>query len=465
MKKLLLLLAILTNTVTIPGADVDIYGKINMGIWYFSPERFYDESRIDSTTATWDSVNQIWVYEDHITTGLKDTMDIIVSNWVPFGTFGVKFKGNNFGGCIEMGTHLVVYDSKFYGSATTARFQRKVSDYISMEKWYAEWYLNDHFTFLFGKTFAPTNFFPSNQMFFGGGEGGRGYGFNNVGCLSTGTYPMLQLSIKGPNEVFEGKIAVIKPDTTAIHVQGAQAITEKYQCSVKIPKFEGRLGYTIEKGIFSTYGNFAGGFQTYESVLFSEADAYPNPKKDSCYLEISSFVVGADVGVKVGPVSLAVDAFFGQNIGVYGAFVGDKFNFWRYKIKDEISGEDKYVNEYMALFYPSQDSVITLLDTITGETDTSWNYHNSQAIELAFILKITPVTWLSLEGGVGIVIGEHENEDFDKRFHNTFAWYAQTEWTIFELLKITPEIGQFDYGPLTGFGRYLYWGLNTGIEF
>ncbi len=457
MKKLLVFFSIITTVTTIQGSDFDIYGNINLGVWYLSPERFYDDtSKVEQTSTEVPPGSGNWVTETFVTMGMKDTMDIIISNWIPFGTFGVNYKGNNFGGCIEMGTHPNAYDSKFYGSATTARFQRKISDYVTMQKWYAEWYINDVITFLFGKDFVPTNFFSSNQMFFGGV-----YRFGNVGCLSTGAYPMIQLKVKSTNDVLEGKIAVIKVDTTAIHIQGAGDVTnakaQKYQCSVKIPKFEGRFGYTIGgEGIFSTHGNFAGGFQTYESVLFSEVNI-PPLIKDSLYLRISSFIVGADLGVKVGPVSLTVDALFGQNIGVYGAFVGDRFKFWRYNKTDEgTAGQLQYNNEHMAYFYPSQN-----LDTATNK----WILNNSQAYAVACILNITPVTWLSIEGGFGIVMGSHENEIFDANFDKTLAWYAQTEWTILEMLKITPEVGQYDYGPLKGYGRYLYWGLNTGIEF
>lgn len=443
MKKLLVVLAIMTDILLIPGADIDMYGKINMGIWYFSPERFYNDTiqtPIDTTVG-------------------KDSMDIIISSWAPYGTFGVKYKLDRFAGCIEMGTHMNMYDSKFYGSATTARFQRKVSDYIIMEKWFFEWYINDIFTLLLGKNFAPTNFFPSNQMFLGGENGLRGYGFNNVGCLSTGASPMVQLKIKSPNEKLVGKIAVIKTDTTIISIREILNGTDSYKCNVKIPKLEGGLKYNIEKGIFSTYGNFAGGYQVYESVLLQKAATIP---KDSCYLTIKSYVVGGDVGIAVGPVFLAVDGLYGKNIGVYGAFVGDKFNFWSER---EAKGERPYINKYMAVFYPNHDSTMTT-DSITGVTSTVWNYYNSRsAIAFAFILKVIPTKWLALEGGFGMVFADHENEELMEGYHNTLAWYLQVDLKVFDILKITPEIGRTDYGPRVGYGRYLYWGLNTGIDF
>ena len=32
-------------------------------------------------------------------------------------------------------------------------------------------------------------------------------------------------------------------------------------------------------------------------------------------------------------------------------------------------------------------------------------------------------------------------------------------------MKITPEVGQYIYGPNRGFGRYVYMGFNTLVEF
>jgi len=424
MKKIVMSLALLTISLAVLGADVDFYGKINLGVWYQKNERFYDDSvMVNDTTFKL----------------AGDSMPIVISNWLPHGTFGVRYKAGRFGGCIEMGTHYSVFDSKFYGSATNARIIRKVGDFITMKKWFAEWYINDYFTFLFGKEYVPTNFFPSNQMFFGGQ-----YRFNNVGCLSTGAYPMFQLKVKSSNGNLEGKVAVIKPDTTVIHIRKDISIVD-HQVSAKLPKFEGGFRYFFTKDIFSTYGNFAGGYQVYEVVQF-EKD--PNLAKDSLYLNVPSFVLGADLGVKIGPVSLAADVFYGQNIGVYGVFVGDRYKWWR-------------LTEYMKYYYPEHGSEI--IDSTTG--DLEWKLYNSTALGAAFILRINATDFLAFEGGLGMIFGTHELEEYDERFHNTLAWYFQTELKILEMLKVMPEVGQYDYGPLSGFGRYLYWGLNTGIEF
>jgi hypothetical protein len=211
-----------------------------------------------------------------------------------------------------MGTHLNMYRSRTDGSFTPPRLEKEASDYITMKKWYVEWYINDYFTLLFGKSITPTNFFPSNQMFWGG------YGFNNVGCLSTGAYPLVQLTFKSPQDYIftnEIKAAAIKVDTSVIEIKALSGAGFSYQCESKMPKLEISLKFNVEKGIFSTYGNFATGYQKYTVVLFQGTQ---NLTKAKCYLKVPSYVLGGDIGVKVGMVSLAVDAFYGKNIGISG---------------------------------------------------------------------------------------------------------------------------------------------------
>jgi len=438
MKRLVICMVLLTNAVNVLGADtdLDVYGKINLGIWYFSPQRYYD----DTSLVTIDTI----IGNDTIKSveyGQVDSMDLVISNWIPFGAFGVKYNGDKFGVCVQMGTRLAMDDYHFNGSFSFPKTQKDIRDYITLSKWYIEWYINDNLTLLAGKNLAPTNFFPSNQLFFGG------YGFNNTGCLSTGAYPMFQLTIASSNENVKGKLAVIKVDTTAIAVRNSSNKGDDHQCSVKIPKLEGGFSYSFEKGIFSTYGNFAGGFQTYEVVLFQDSGTNmvtSVPDKDDRYLDITSYVIGGDIGFSLGPVSISVDALYGQNLGIYGAFVGDQFGYWR-------------TRDYMTVFFPYHSE--------NPHDSTGWVLLDGTAFEIATVLKIKPKEFISFEGGVGMVFGDHEFHEYSVRFENSFAWYFQTELTVFETLKFTPEVGEYNFGPLKYWGRYFYWGMNMGIDF
>jgi len=433
MKKFMVVLAVLASTIPVLSADskLDIYGRLNLGIWYHAPQRYYDDTSSYITNSVGDTIG--------VNYGQKDSMDIIISNWIPFGAFGVKYKGDRFGANIAMGTRNNSYDYHFSGSFSWPRVNKMISEYITLSKWYMEWYINDYFTLLAGKSLAPTNFFPSDQLFFGG------YGFNNTGCLSTGSYPMFQLSIHDADNRLEGKIALIKVDTSGIEIRNKGSQGDEYQCSAKIPKLEAGFNYSFEKGIFSTYGKFAGGFQTYEVTLYQMKNADPQMKKDSCTIDNPSYVIGGDIGFSLGPVSIAVDALYGMNIGNYGAFVGDQFGFWR-------------TSDYMNVFF-------NMHGQNTGDSIKGWQMLNGTAFEIAAILKIKPKEFLEFEAGVGMVSGDHDFDIYSDRFENSFAWYFQTDITALEMLKISPEVGEFDFGPRKWWGRYFYWGLNLGIEF
>ena len=324
--------------------------------------------------------------------------------------------------------------------------------FIKMQKWYAEWNISDNFTFLLGQDITPAFFSPSNQTFMGG------RGLHSTGCLASGfngAYPMFQLSIHDADQVFKGKVAVVRVDTTVIEYLNKSGHNVSYLCETGLPKIEGSFGVTIDKEVFGFNGKLSGGIQRYNSVAFQD-----KIKADDCKVPITSYIFGADIGIKLGPAKLAFDVFTGQNIGAYGVRVGDEWGWWR--IMDET--DDSRPFYYMKPFYPIHDYDTLGYDSL-GDAIRDTVLYNSSATELAVVLNIKPWDFLAFEGGGGMVIGEHENENMDKIWDPTYAWYAQMEATLFENLKITPEVGRYLYGPLFGFGRYIYWGLNTSVVF
>ena len=173
MRKYLLLIVIASFAVSLSAADFDLYGKIAFGAWWMKTERFYDDSvgiKIDTGLSPPETTTILAV----------DSIPLNISNFVPFGTLGVKFTGGRFSGCVEMGVEMNTYDSKLAGSPTFLQSYSKRNFFIKMQKWYAEWYISDNFTFLLGQDITPTFFSPSNQMFMGG------RGLHSTGCLSTG---------------------------------------------------------------------------------------------------------------------------------------------------------------------------------------------------------------------------------------------------------------------------------------
>jgi hypothetical protein len=412
--------------VPIQAADFDVYGKIGMAGWWMKSERFYHD------TVGHDPVTNEVIYG-------KDTIPMNTNIINPIGTLGFKLKGDRFGSCIELGTKPNSYDSHMYGEAASLRNFRKYANFAYLKRWYIEWYIADFMTVLAGQTEAPTCFFPSNQGFNGG------TGLNNVGCLCTDAYPMLQISLHHPENIIVGKLAVIKPDTSVVEYLNTSGKEIYYHCETFLPKFEGGFSANIEGDFFAFNGQVAGGYLAYRSSAFKEGiDA-----KDAT-LDISSWVIGGDFGVKVGPVKVAFDIFYGMNIGTYGVWVGDAFGWWR-------------ISDFMLPFYPKDGPVYkdsAGIPIFVGDT-----LYNGRALEMAAVVNVKPLDFLYFETGGGTVVGHHDYEPYEKRWTPTYAWYFQVGLTVFDHLKMPFEVGQYWYGPNRGFGRYTYWGFNTLIEF
>lgn len=443
MKKKLLLFCLLVGfIVPLQAADLDVYGKFYTGAWWLKNDKWYWDTVSIDTAHYIDSFGIERAETTNVEYGV-DSIPYTSCNFMPKGSFGVKFKSDMFGGTIELGVNDNSYMLKLHGRGGTGlALMKKLNTFAYMKKWYVECYLNDYLTWLIGKNTAPACFFPSNQSFWGGNS------FNNIGCLFTGSNPMVQLSFHDPELKFEGKVAVIKVDTSIVLIKNkytdeSSQDTTRYYGEVRFPKIEGSFGMNLEWGIVGFNAKIAGGFQRYYSVI-QKKEIDPNESK----LNIDSYVIGADLGLKFGKISFAFDGFYGMNIGAYGVYIGDSFGWWREA-------------RYMRVFYPIQE---VILDAMGQPTDEAI-MRNGTVIEAAGIVKYKASELLSFEGGGGTVVGDHDFAEYENQWNETYAWYFQTEMTLFEMLKITPEIGQYIYGPEIGFGRYLYWGISTYIEF
>ena len=441
MKKLLIVYTVLLIAVPITAGDFDVYGKIGMAGWWMKSYRFYHDSTgkiidtiIDTTVVPLDTTIDTTIVWD------EDSIPMNTNIINPIGKLGIKFKGDRFGSCIELGFRMNTHDTKMYGNPSTLTNYQKRSHFFYLRLWYLEWYINDYFTFLVGQDYAPTCFHEtSNQAF-------NGYTcLCNVGCLYTDRYPMFKLSIHDPDKIVEGKLAVIRPDTSVVQYLNTSGPDTYYHCETKMPKFEAGFSVNIEGDFMSHTANFAGGFARYSSVAHHE-----EINARDAQLDINSWVVGGDLTYKVGIVKLSYDMFFGQNIGTYGVWVGDAFGWWR-------------IADFMKPFYPVDVPIYEYIGGIPVFKGDS--ICDGKAAEMALIINVKPWDFLAFECGGGTVIGSHEYEDYEARWDKTYAWYVQSVLTLFEHLNITPEVGQYWWGPHRGFGRYTYWGLNTLIDF
>ncbi len=425
MKKLMLIIVVFSFLFPIQATDVDFYSEIKLGTWWLKTERFYDDSigLIFDTNAIDSSI-------DTSTNYAYDSLSPFYDNtWYPVGYVGFQFKADRFEGCIEFGVEYSLYDVELYGSTTTRYVLQKRKYTPKVNKWYATWHIVDILSLKIGQDYTPATFFQSNKSLW------YELDYANIGCLYTGPKPMFHLSLHDRNSLFELEVAALKTDTALFLDDN---VTYDQTAEVKTPKIEFAGNLNLDKDFFAINCKLAGGFQKYTNVTFN-----PAKPADSVKTDIKSYVFGADLGIKLGPVFFIGDVFYGQNLGPYGVLVGDPFGFHR-------------VSTYMHVYFPIDTAV---------EWGEPTEFTNSKATQISGILKFKPLDWLSFEGGYGVSLGKHEFKQWDDIWDPTHAWYFQTELKIVDQITITPELGQYIYGPKIGFGRKLYWGFLIGAEF
>ncbi len=421
MRKILIFLTVLIAfTAPSMGMEFNTYMKFSTGMWWMKSYRFYDDAKFDSLYNRAE-------YPFPVNTG----------DFLTGGTLGFKSKGDKLETVVEVGIKKNVYDA-WMTMDNKDHSYRKFNYAPYLKKWYANIFFNDYFSVLAGQDFSPSCFFPSDQAFLGGTC------FLNIGCLYTGRHPMIKLNFHHPDQIWEIQGAVIKQDTANIRYPGmynedyGRLDTVRYYADVRVPKLKCSFTLNIEQGIFSIYDRIVTGYQTNDQTATNEKWFEGGVEKQ----EVKSYVIGNDFRVKIGPVSLAFDAFYGQNLMQYGAYIGDAFGWW-------------FTDTYMLVFTPK-----TSPDTLDNGA-----FLNSRVFEWSAIASYKITDWFKLEGGFGRVVGYHDFEGYAEQWNPTIAWYFQPAFKLYDKLELKPEIGQYNYGPNDGFGKYLYWGFDTYIEF
>ncbi len=80
---------------------------------------------------------------------------------------GFKVGVDKIDGCFEMGVDKNMYDARIFGITTDPYLKHRSTVSMFLRKWYVQWHVNDFITLLLGKDCAPTNFFISNQTYYG----------------------------------------------------------------------------------------------------------------------------------------------------------------------------------------------------------------------------------------------------------------------------------------------------------
>ncbi len=444
MKRLvmLILLGIMVFQEKSVAVETEMYGDFSALTFWVKPKRFDKDSAgevPDDTTVF------PWTYK---TVYASDSVDLVLNDWLPSGKFGVNFKMAQFGACIEFGVGKNAFDAKMVGSQTTRYLFQKYGYFVTANKWYADWSINDYFTLLVGQDYTPANFFSSNRMV------GPKIGYANMGCLYIGPRPMFQLGISTEENIVEAKFAVVKADTQTIVVR--HHAVAKYVNEVTVPKLEGSVQFNKDfSELFGLRVNAVGGYQNYITFKYPTLEMI-NPKKEDNSIDVTSYLVGGELSVRVWQVSLLYSMFHGQNLGPYGIKIGEPHTWWRV---------DDF--KYAKVYYPNQALDTIIEDPVTFEYDTTWSNHNSKVTEMSLILNFKINDYITLEGGFQEMFGEHGYKEFNDLWldRSNYSWYAQSVFTMLENMNLTLEGGYTKFGKFKGFGELYYWGLGIGITY
>lgn len=459
--------------------EVNYHGNISFGAWWGKEWDFTDTiTEVVNNGTTKDTI----MGEDPYPTTYLDVF--------PLGLLGLEIKKENLNFYFDMGIGRSIYDFRYSTSNTGGIFFGKKNTYsVRFRKFYAEWNINDAFSLLLGQNSTPCNFSASNQALFGGN------GMGNCGVLETGSLPMIQfMAEKSVSDAIKlnGKVAAVMvdtvlmllptdyriKDTTIIDASSGQEVVKSkvianspkilknnLKANLQFPKVEGRFDFSFQRKSFRYNLFTTGGFQQYD-ILYKPTINIEDPDESIAIKQpIQSYVWGINSDVSIGPVMVAYSCAGGQNLGMYGANIGNPFK-WRGDVNGDL------VNIFYpwgrrAGYYASQDTgtfnVGDLVDPAIAKSAKIIN--NSHALEMAWVGKVQPWDFLAIEGGYGLVKASHDDPSRTEWWNDNYCYYGQIEYTIAHALTITPEIGYYYYGHRNQQGKFLYWGLNTHVQF
>jgi hypothetical protein len=430
MKRLLIAGILLLSAAAIDAADLkdfSIYGSMRMGTWVDRTEKWLN-----------DTINGYPFFDTILKMGADPHPDYHF-NIVPHGKLGIKYQGDRIGATFELCAQMALQNA--YLSGVTGQTVYRVERYYAeIYRFFAEWRINDFFTFLVGQDYVPICFFSSDQMFYNNNS------FGNTGSLWGGRKAMLEMIYSTTRDAaatgIEAKVAAIKVDTCTVkYFNNPYPLTNS-----KFPKLEASCEGKLMSNPVEAECKIVGGFQQYDLVQ-EIADITLNPSYDSIkHQPVNCWVAGAHGSLTVASVSLMGDFATGQNWGPYGLYIGNPFVYRGSQLS------------YLAnVFYP----------TFTPDTSAPGGLakNNSTATEADVIVRFKAFPSLSFETGFGWVHASNADSTIAANWHDNLAAYLQSRITVMEKVVFTPEIGMYYFGPAKGYGRILYAGFGTRIDF
>lgn len=167
---------------------------------------------------------------------------------------------------------------------------------VSSRRLYGMWYFSDNAYLKVGKDYTPVSQFISGQVFDG-----------DLGLLGIGTqYGNREAQVTFGFGNFE--IALVQPKvSTILGMEDTTTYTFSGNPKQYLPKFEAKWGMSFDAWNFTLMG----GLQYYS---IKDVASFTDPGKTND-IDVTSYVIGGDVGFNFGPGYVKASASYGQNIG------------------------------------------------------------------------------------------------------------------------------------------------------
>lgn len=350
MKKLTILIAavaLVCFSVPAMAVDWNFYGSARMATFYDSND-YGDGTNPQGGTDDKDSELQ-WALQGN-------------------SRLGAKVKADRVSGHIE----LALSSSNTHDGPVSARLV------------YGDWKFSDQGTLRVGKSYTPTSQFTSGQVF---GE--------DLGLLGIGTNYGRR---PGALQLFFGgfQLALIEANANTATGGFTDSDADRY-----LPKIEAKYGMSLDAFSFNVMGG-------YQYIEFQDVLTNAGGRED---VDVTSWIVGGDVGFNFGPAYVKAAGSYGEN---WGNARWSDLGYSRTSTVDS------------AAIYDGDDS-----------TDDSTNYQFSGVVGM----KISDM--LSVEGGAGYRVADSDAPGF--KTDDGWAAYAQAVVALAPGVYIVPEAGYFDY--------------------
>jgi hypothetical protein len=248
---------------------------------------------------------------------------------------------------------------------------------------YGEWKFSDMGTLRVGKGYTPSSQFISGQVF-----------DSDLGLLGVGTnYGRRPGSI----QLMYGGFTVALIEANDSNSDGWSSFAggdpDRY-----LPKIEASWGMSLDAFSF----NIMGGYQ------YVEVEDMPPNTED---VDVTSYIIGADVGFNFGPAYIKAAGSYGQN------WTNARWSDLAYSRDGSVSG--------------------------AGQFDGDDDVDDSDNWQAALVLGFKVSDMLSLEAGGGYRVADSDAPGFKK--DEAWAIYGQAVIAMAPGVWLIPEVGYFDY--------------------